>query len=126
VSDVCGEKLSEEFVAPLLEEASSRFGFGSFVMLAPEWAPVPHYALFVEDEAPDRVAEYVERGLRTSVHYDYCRQLGQLGPVSGVRVVGGAERYLRGCEMLGQRAGAAKLTYLRRETDWRERLAHGG
>jgi hypothetical protein len=121
VSDLCGEKLSEAFVGRVLEEAGAG-GPTGFALLAPEWARPPRYLLFVESEEAGRLADEVERGLRASVHYDYCRRLGQLGPVEGVRVRAGAERYLRGCEALGQRAGNVKPACLRRELDWRGRL----
>ncbi|MBI2932010.1 MAG: GH3 auxin-responsive promoter family protein [Planctomycetes bacterium] len=122
VSDVCGEKLSEAFVGPILDEASSRFPGVGFAMLAPEWAHPPHYALLIESDRAGDVAEFVERRLRASVHYDYCRRLGQLGAVRGVPVSGAGERYLRACERLGQRAGNIKPACLRREFGWRWRL----
>ncbi len=122
VSDVCGEKLSEAFVGRVLEEASARFGLEGFLMLAPEWSSPPRYVLFVEGELAPPAAAYVEERLRDSVHYDYCRRLGQLAPVVGVRVRHGEERYLRGCERLGQRPGNVKPAYLRRELEWRRML----
>jgi len=121
MSDLCGEKLSEGFVGRVLEEASSRFGLNGFALLAPEWNRPPRYVLFVESE-PNPIARFVEERLRASVHYDYCRKLGQLAPVEGVRVVQGSERYLRGCEALGQKPGNVKPAYLRKEFGWRARL----
>jgi hypothetical protein len=121
VSDLCGEKLSEAFVARALEQAGAGAPRG-FAVLTPEWANPPHYVLFVESDESAVVAREVEKRLRTSVHYDYCRRLGQLGPVEGVRVTLGSERYLRVCESLGQRAGNIKPASLRREFDWRRRL----
>jgi hypothetical protein len=118
VSDLCGEKLSEVFVGRALEAAK---GTG-FAMVAPEWSSPPHYLLFVESDNPVALAAEVEQRLRASVHYDYCRRLGQLAPLEGVRVTQAAERYLLGCEALGQRVGNVKPAYLRRELDWRQRL----
>jgi hypothetical protein len=125
VSDLCGEKLSEAFVGRILEETSARWGWTGFAMLAPEWSQPPRYVLFAEPGAPADVAAEVERRLRASFHYDYCRRLGQLGPVEGVPVAQAGERYLRGCAALGQRVGAVKPAYLRREFGWRERLEAG-
>jgi hypothetical protein len=122
-SDLCGEKLSEVFVGPILEDASALFGLGGLLMLAPEWGRPPRYEFFVESGIAAPAATYVEKRLRQSVHYDYCRRLGQLDPVEGVSVTAGCERYVRGCERLGQRVGNVKPAYLRREFGWRDRLA---
>jgi hypothetical protein len=123
VSDLCGEKLSEGFVGRVLEEVSAEAGFVGFALLAPEWSRPPHYLLFAETDAVSLLAERVEQRLRNSVHYDYCRRLGQLGPLEGVRVYDGAARYLRGGIALGQRAGSIKSAWLRREPGWRQWLA---
>ena len=122
VSDVCGEKLSEVFAAPILDEVSARFHLQGLAMLAPEWGKPPRYLLFVESEAAGVVAEFVEKRLRASVHYDYCRKLGQLGALEGVCVSEGGERYLRACQALGQSVGNIKPAGLRREFGWRGRL----
>jgi hypothetical protein len=122
VSDVCGEKLDEMFVGRILEEASANFSSVGFVMLAPEWSRPPHYILFVESDEDRALADHVERLLRASVHYDYCRRLGQLGPVKGIRVHDGAARYLKRCVALGQRPGNVKAAYLGREFGWRDWL----
>jgi hypothetical protein len=122
VSDVCGEKLSDVFVGRVLNDVLNRHGRNGFALLAPEWADPPRYLLFLEDLAPNGMARQVEQELRTSVHYDYCRRLGQLGPVEVVPVRNGFELYLRGCETLGQKAGNVKPACLRCEFGWRERL----
>ena len=118
VSDLCGEKLSEAFV----ESAIQKTGLPGFAMLAPEWDKPPRYNLFIESENTEAAAAKVESYLRESVHYDYCRKLGQLGPVQGIRVTDGDRLYLKGCEELGQKVGDVKPAYLRRELDWLEKL----
>lgn len=123
VSDLAGEKLSEGFVAAVLEETARRFAFSGFLMLAPEWGSPPRYLLLAESEDAEALAGAVEDGLRASVHYDYCRRLGQLAAVAGVAVRGAQERYLEACVALGQRAGDVKPAYLRRDLGWREHLA---
>jgi hypothetical protein len=123
VSDVCGEKLSEAFAGRVLEEVTARCHSDGFIMLAPEWGDPPRYLLFVEAGADPEMAAEVERRLRASVHYDYCRRLGQLAPVEAVAVPGAAERYLRACATLGQPVGGVKAASLRSEFGWRERLA---
>jgi hypothetical protein len=122
VCDLCGEKLSETFVGRILEDAARHFDLNGFTMLAPEWSSPPHYLLFVESDFAATVADFVEERLRASVHYDYCRRLGQLGPVAGIKVVQAADRYLRGCVALGQRPGNVKPANLRRELGWRQLL----
>ena len=118
VSDLCGEKLSEAFVG----EGIQKMELPGFVMLAPEWDKPPRYNLFVEADHPEEIAEKVEDYLRKSFHYNYCRELGQLGPVRGIRVTDGDRSYLAGCEALGQKAGDVKPAYLRRELGWIGRL----
>ena len=118
VSDLCGEKLSEAFVG----EGIQKMELPGFVMLAPEWDKPPRYNLFVEADQPEEIAEKVEDYLRKSFHYNYCRELGQLGPVRGIRVTDGDRSYLAGCEALGQKAGDVKPAYLRRELGWIGRL----
>ncbi len=121
-SDVCGEKLSEIFVGGILEEASRALGLRGLLLLAPEWDAPPYYTLFIESGDPAAAAALVERRLCAAHHYEYCRRLGQLAAVRGVRVVDGARRYLRGCVALGQRAGDVKPAALRKEFGWRNRL----
>ena len=123
VSDLCGEKLNEVFVGGIIEQVAERIGLGGFAMLAPEWGSPPRYLLFAKSTRVGEAASSIEAALRESFHYDYCRRLGQLDPVEGIRVSGPETDYLRGCEALGQRVGDVKPTYLRRELDWRERMA---
>jgi hypothetical protein len=121
VSDLCGEKLSEVFVGRILSNVLERHGNNGFAMLAPEWANPPRYLLFL-DCPLNGIAKEIEQELRTSVHYDYCRRLGQLGPVEVIPVRNGNELYLQGCEALGQKPGNVKPACLRRELGWRRRL----
>jgi hypothetical protein len=128
VSDISGEKLSEVFVGRILNDVLNRHGGNGFALLAPEWADPPRYLLFIEGPTPNGMAKVVEKELRTSVHYDYCRRLGQLGPVEVIPVRNASEQYLRGCEKLGQKSGNVKPACLRREFGWRQRmeLTHAG
>jgi len=123
VSDLCGEKLTEVFVGTVLEETAARFGLQGFLMMAPEWGSPPRYLLFIEHGGASHAAAYVDERLRSAINYDYCRRVGQLGPILALRVAGAQEAYVRGCEALGQRIGDVKSAYLRREFGWRERLA---
>src|SRR5262249_47552237 len=109
-------------VGSVLEGATKQFDLTGFAMLAPEWSKPPHYLLFVESDFAATAADFVEERLRASVHYDYCRRLGQLAPVEGIKVVQAADRYMHGCVALGQRLGNVKSAYLRREFGWRQLL----
>jgi hypothetical protein len=133
VSDLCGEKLAEPHVARVLEEATRHLGLGpGFLMLAPEWDRPPYYALFVDGgglgpTALAGLAARVEAGLLGNPAYAYCRALGQLGPVRGMRVqpAAAAAAYAARCAALGQRLGAVKPTYLHREPGWAAHLGRG-
>lgn len=126
VSDLVGEKLNELMVGQLLEEVLTAGGV-RWRMMAPEWGDPPRYCLFLEtdlsDEELGHVTELVERRLHENRHYAYARQLGQLGPLVGIRLSDHAEaRYLAGCESLGQKVGNIKPCYLHKALGWRERL----
>jgi len=130
VSDVCGEKLAEAHVARVLDAATAGLGVRcAFVLLAPELAAPPYYALFVGapaagDEALARLAALVDTRLAENPAYAYCRRLGQLGAVRAVRVGHrAAAAYLDRCAGLGQRPGAVKPLALHRAPGWREHLA---
>lgn len=125
VSDVCGEKLTEAFVGRVLEAAAQRASVSGLLMLAPEWGSPPHYLVFAERDPGERFAADIDRALRSSPQYDYCRRLGQLGQVELVVVEDGEERFVQGCLAEGQRAGDVKSAYLRRELGWREHLTRG-
>ena len=128
VSDWFGEKLNERHVARLLAESLARRGWQPhFAMLACDpQPPQPAYVLFIEqpgaaDAALHSLAAEVEAGLRENVHYAWCRQLGQLGPLRLCRVAqGGLEKYIAACVARGQRAGNVKPTALHRGDGWTE------
>lgn len=124
ISDLCGEKLHGARVEAVLHEALSQFQLTpSFAMLAPEWGQPPGYVLFLDSpELPqylfDGLVQTIESGLREGYHYSYCRRLGQLAPLRGVRVQNGACSYLERCMALGQRLGSVKPMGLHCHTGW--------
>lgn len=84
VSDLVGEKLTEEFVATLLKNLGvTDWGF---CCLAPVADQPPHYCLFLErsPEEENAIATKLEAALRTGVHYEKARALGQLSQVQVV------------------------------------------
>lgn len=122
VSDLCGEKLSIERVDQVLPDLCAKHRQTGFAMLAPELADPPYYALILEHPPAAGLVEDLEHALREAHDYDYCRRLGQLGPVRPTVVADADERFLQGCIALGQRAGDVKSTHLRKETGWRSRM----
>ncbi|HZA54004.1 MAG TPA: GH3 auxin-responsive promoter family protein, partial [Candidatus Udaeobacter sp.] len=126
-SDLCGEKLHEAFVRGVLHEVLDEFRIAPlFAMLAPEWGTPPGYVLFLEamnvtPELMSKLVSRLEEELFAGTHYAYCRRLGQLSPLRGVRIVSGGNRgYLARCARMGQRLGNIKPTALHRQTGWSE------
>ena len=91
-TDLCGEKLTEEFVLSCMQAAYE--GQPIFAILAPSPKPHPHYVLYANDDV--RIAEFsgrLEAQLRRNPQYAYARHLGQLSPLE-IRVARGLfERY---------------------------------
>ena len=123
VSDHCGEKLNEAFVAACLEAVFGKFELKPrFAMLAlgnPDTSP--GYFLFIESgsELPPQLASALEEELRRNHHYDLCTRLGQLQPVRVNRVTGNAyDIYTSALVGRGMRLGDIKPTPLSRYTDW--------
>ena len=121
VSDWCGEKLSESFVARVLDSVfeSSR---PRFALLAPErTASGVAYTLFAEapPDAGAAMGARLEAALRANPHYAWCVDLGQLQRSRVVCVGPGADRaYLDACAARGQRLGDIKPAVLRSEIGW--------
>jgi hypothetical protein len=124
VSDWFGEKLNEVYVGEVLRDAFAAAGQSpSFAMMACDpTLPVPSYVLYIEtadtDETLGRLARQVDAALRRSVHYDYARRLGQLGPLKIFRTRGAGERYLAAEVREGRRAGDVKPLALHHRSGW--------
>ena len=114
VSDLCGEKLSEDFVLSALQPLGLRFA-----MLAPGEAG---YLLVVDaDEVtPERAASLagVERALWRNPQYAYARRLGQLGELQVVRRERPLDAWLRAGLARGQRLGDIKPPALCTRREW--------
>ncbi|MEQ1508490.1 MAG: GH3 auxin-responsive promoter family protein, partial [Myxococcota bacterium] len=116
-SDLRGEKLSEPFVAAVLD----RLGSTGFALLAPEGAG---YVLYAEHPVDPGA---LDRALSDNPHYRWCVSVGQLAPVRVVRVgpeAGG--RYLRAVAAGGRRLGDVKATRLEPTGGWSEVLVAPG
>jgi hypothetical protein len=122
VSDRVGEKLTDAQVAGALRQI-----FGepnctpSFAMLAPDG---PGYTLFVEaDSLPPELAARLDEALRVNPHYAWARDVGQIGPISVLRVNRGAQAiYLDAEQRRGRRLGEVKGVALSDQDGWREIL----
>ena len=114
VSDLFGEKLSEEFVTAVLHELRDvRAEPARFAMLAPDTdGRSGGYTLYWEGgEAPVPVA--LEQKLLANPHYAWCRQLGQLRAARVQTVAPGtANTYLQNRARNGAKLGDIKLPAL--------------
>jgi hypothetical protein len=123
VSDRCGEKLSEAFVAEALRRAvgSSKNAI-RFALLAPEEISAAQwsYVLFVEGAPPAELLPRLELALRENPHYAYCRDIGQLQPLRVVKVSANAyERFAAAETARGLKLGDIKPVALSLRSDWR-------
>lgn len=123
VSDLCGEKLSETFVASALADTCTRLGIvPRFALVAPDLSDdPPSYTLYVETDAepPAALSHLLDDHLTRNPHYAYCRRLGQLAPVRLFRTSGPAfPAYVERCRGLGQRLGEIKPLSLSRRAGW--------
>jgi hypothetical protein len=115
LSDIVGEKLSEDFVASCLEDISG------FRMLVPLTGSKPSYALVVEKRKgidPESLRLRVEERLAKNPQYTYARRLGQLHPLSVHIATRPLENYIKRALKHGARLGDVKVPALRVELDW--------
>jgi len=125
-SDLFGEKLTESFVLECLNEVFSELALEpAFMLISPEEsADTPHYCLYLEFEPPVKaekleLAKKVDQRLRQNYHYDYCRNLGQLGPLVVNQISSGsAGKYLQIRHRRGQKLGDIKPSILDRNSGW--------
>jgi hypothetical protein len=119
VSDRFGEKLSESFVAHVLQQV-----FGNetprFAMLAPDVDDTGVcYTLYMEGTTLPDCAQHVDRALRQNPHYAYCRDLGQLHSLRLFLITErGFESFLKRQATTGARLGDIKPTALSLQSGW--------
>lgn len=122
VCDLCGEKLTEAFVAQRLPPGDG------FVMLAPDAGDAPlRYRLFMDANqvSPAQAMEAaarMDRALEENPQYRQARLTGQLYPIEPCLTPNPLQAYMRDCSAHGLRAGVVKPPALRPETDWAQRL----
>ena len=111
VSDLFGEKLSEMFVAKVIQEAlAGADPPPRFVLLAPdEDAAGWRYTLYLEGAPPPNLAAMLDVALRENPHYAHCRALGQLQAVRVFTIAAlGYETFVRRLVAEGRRLGDIK------------------
>jgi len=127
VSDHFGEKLSEPFVASVLERVFKATGITTdFALLAiDECQESPVYTLYVETQCdwPGEGTAILEMELCRNPHYDYCRRIGQLGAAKCAQAGPDAyARYSGRLTELGMRLGDIKPASLSSLSHWRNWL----
>jgi hypothetical protein len=119
VSDICGEKLTEQFVCEVLDEVFGNYA-PRFALVAPDQDEHgPHYTVYLEGTAMPHWAQGIDHALRSNPHYAYCRDLGQLFPVRLFCIAGGAyETFAQHESSSGARFGDVKPAVLSLNSNW--------
>ena len=109
--DLCGEKLTEEFVRAVCRRLGAA---GEFCLLAPEGLG---YTLYTTAAV---MPDALDAALCESYHYRYCRDLGQLRQADVMRITGDAHRaYLDRLTADGMRLGDIKPAVLSKKSGWK-------
>jgi hypothetical protein len=119
VSDMVGEKLTEEFVADCMTDIPG------FRMLVPWRNPKPGYVLVIDKFAyshPDVLMNHLEERLWRNPQYAYAREVGQLDRLSVFLASRPLEAYLQHAVKNGARLGDVKPPSLAGDTDWLDTL----
>ena len=113
-SDLCGEKLSEQFVLGCLRDLLG--AEGGYAFLAPSTDPAPHYQLWLDGTADAAclalLGEQMDQALKANPQYDYARRLGQLRQVSAFAAGDLYERYQDWAVAAGRNIGHLKAPVL--------------
>jgi hypothetical protein len=115
VSDILGEKLTEEFVASCLTNIPG------FRMLVPSVSTKPKYVLVVDERTQIKtksLAGLVEEFLSRNPQYAYARRMGQLDRLSVYLASNPLEAYIKRAVENEALMGDVKVPAIRRETDW--------
>lgn len=117
VSDLCGEKLTEEFVLRCFQRCG--VDKKTFAFLMPLHSPKPHYELMVDSATAETglhaVAAALDRALRDNPQYRYARDIGQLDPVKVTTIPDLFERFRHLSLSQGRQLSTLKAPALVRE-----------
>jgi hypothetical protein len=121
VSDLFGEKLSEAFVAHIIEEIAANLSSPMlFALLAPD-ADLSggFYTLYVEGEIRAELANHLDALLMRNPQYTWCRKLGQLKPPRLFRIKTDGQKTFFAHELSRKkRLGEIKPPALSLQTGW--------
>ena len=117
-SDLCGEKLTVEFVDAVLGDMPG------FAFLAPVAGERPFYwivlnAAVVAEEQIDEIVNFADTQLSQNPQYQYARDIGQLPALKAKRLNDPVAEYERICMESGQRLGDIKPTTIASQ-NWSE------
>jgi hypothetical protein len=120
VVDQRGEKLSEGFVAGVLQQLlASLPSPPPFAMLVPQNDGIARYTLLIEtaEVLPPDLPIRLDQGLGDNPHYAWCRNLGQLGTPRVLCIRQGAYPiYVAALAAAGRRIGDIKAAALSGDT----------
>lgn len=121
VSDRMGEKLTDNFVAQVLEQLfATHQPRPSFAMLAPDTDGAGcRYTLYTNADLPEDAMDLLNHLLAANPQYAWCRRLRQLHHPRGFRVTGDAyAAYSQRLCAAGQRLGDIKPAVLSNLDGW--------
>jgi hypothetical protein len=118
-SDRFGEKLSDAFVAEVLQELFRQKKPG-FALLAPDdYKEGCRYTLYIDGEIQPDWPKALDHALCRNPHYAYCREIGQLLPAALFRIERNAfDAFARRHLIQGTRLGNIKPVNLVRSNGW--------
>jgi hypothetical protein len=116
VSDLCGEKLTEDFVLDRLPKSKG------FAMLSPMIDSARYYILLLDAEnwcanEAELCAVQVEAKLNDNPQYQYARKIGQLARVKFVCIDSPWKHYIDFLERTGRRVGDIKPTAIAKNNE---------
>lgn len=115
-SDLVGEKLTEAFVASILDEISG------FAMLVPQHEHTPPYYQLIVDKKSEIYShtflESIEEKLHVNPQYSYARTLNQLAPLKIVAIENPIGLYSQYKLSQGQNMGDIKIPALSSNISW--------
>lgn len=129
VVDLFGEKLDEATVEGVVGKLlSGTEAENAFWFLAPtnDVSGAVAYTLFIASQMPATLGTSLDKLLREAYHYNYCRELGQLGEAR-VFVIKDNSPEARFIELSSQESGARlgdiKMKRLSQKVDWHEKFS---
>lgn len=115
-TDLVGEKLSPNFVNPIIKNLDREYGINSVCLAAVMEEESPFYLYLAEGDGKrvnqEAIAKKIDKSLCESFHYNLARDLGQLHDVKVMIEPNGFEKYKKACVKKGMVAGNLKVESL--------------